>query len=337
MIAGLNVETVDVLAIPPSVSIFGIPGTGKTTEMARAFQNALYIQSSGSILHAYAHWAKLHPELNLKIPARITFDENYIKANGGSPTACLVNIVSRYLAACDAGKSPYEGIIFDEWNVICERVWTEMKTDPWGIFKGRSGKFNIFAAMDYFRDLHRKVLSIQRRTRKMLGFVSHAQMPKFDEDENSITKGQLKWRGGPGMPQGLSGSMMELCADADVVLQLEWKSAKKKEFSLDLTPAAVTPAPLAQVVTPASNPLTLDLGASAAVATPVNTVIAPTLAQVVASTSPATQDSQRVFLTELDDRWYRKFRGFGILPEEPLDIHSGKGLRELLRRGGYPV
>lgn len=49
------------------------------------------------------------------------------------------------------------------------------------------------------------------------------------------------------------------------------------------------------------------------------------------------QGAQRMFLTALDTKWFRKVRGFGVQAEEPLDVAQGKGLRELLNRAGFPV
>ncbi len=326
----------NILDLPPSVVLYGAPGLGKTTEMARAFQGVLYVQSSPSILHAYADWVAKHPELKLTIPKRITFDENHVRLNGGSWTNCLVTIMREYLAGCDAGTSPYTGIVFDEWNVICENIFAELKSDPWGKFKGRNGNLNIFAVFDAFKLIHRSALSLSRRSRKMAGFVAHYQLPKIDDDDASPTKGSIKWRGGPKMPMGLSDQTVALCADADVVLQLEIKEAKKAFSLLDLpTPGVTTPAPAP--ATPAAPQVqTLDL--SSLGATPATPAAAPAAAPAQAAPAPAKAEvGERVFYTQLDTKWFRKVRGFGVEAEEPLDIHGGKGLRELLKRAGYPV
>jgi hypothetical protein len=169
--------------------------------MARAFPKVLYVQSAPGILKAFAHWAELHPEMKLRVPAKITFDEQYVAehvrlgAKGPNPTGswtiALIDIIHKYIASCDSGKCPYEGIVFDEWNTICERIFAELKNDPWGKFKGRNGNLNIFAVFDYFKGIHRAALSLARRTNRMVGFVSHYQLPKVDEEENSPTKGLI--------------------------------------------------------------------------------------------------------------------------------------------------
>lgn len=281
---GLPLDASSVLDLPPSVVLYGPPGVGKSFEMARAFPRVLYVQSSPSILHALAHYATTHPEI--RVPDRVTLDEKVVAQHfAGSYTAAILAVVEKFVAACDAGTCPYEGIVFDEWNTLSERIFAELKTDPWGKFKGRSGAINIFAVMDAFKTIHRSVLSLARRTRKVVGFVSHFQTPKLDEDENSPTKGAIKWQGGPKMPMGLSDQVVEICAEADVVLQLMVKEAKSGDLM----------------------------------------------------SGTASTTAQRVFLTQLDPKWFRKVRGFGVEPEEVLDVKQGKGLRELLVRAGYPV
>lgn len=286
---GLPIDTSDVLSLPPSVVVYGPPGVGKSFEMARAFPKALYVQSSPSILHAYAHYAALAPGKAAPVPERLTLDEATVARHyGGSLTTAILTVVEKFIAACDAGNCPYEGLIWDEWNVLCERMYAELKTDPWGRFKGRGGNLNIFAVMDAFKGIHRSVLSVARRTRRMTGFVAHYQVPKVDEDDNSPTKGSIKVLGGPKMPLGLSDQVVELCADADVVLQMTVRDPQTGALSLD-------------------------------------------------GSAPVAQGAQRMFLTALDTKWFRKVRGFGVEREETLDIAQGKGLRELLARAGFPV
>lgn len=281
---GIPIDQFDVLSIPPSVVLYGAPGAGKSFEMARAFPKVLYVQSSPSILHALADYAAKGGQVT--VPDRVTIDERTVAQHFGNSTlTAVVTIVDRYIAACDSGKAPWEGIVFDEWSTLCERIFAELKLDPWGKFKGRSGAINIFAVMDAFKGIHRSVISLARRTRKVVGFVSHHQAPKVDDDENSPTKGLIKWRGGPKMPMGLSDQMVELCADADIVLQLAVEDAKGNLLEGTAAPAGTV---------------------------------------------------TRKFYTSLDEKWFRKVRGF-VDPVETLDFQKGKGLRELIAKAGYPV
>lgn len=280
-------DKADVLSLPPSFVIYGPPGGGKSFEAARSFPKALYVQSSPTILHALAHYAQVNPGKITRIPDRITLDERFVAQHyAGSTVAAVVDIVDRFMQLAARPDCPYEGIIFDEWSTLCERMFAELKLDPWGKFKGRSGAINIFAVMDAFKQIHRSVISLARKTRKVVGFISHYQLPKLDEDENSPTKGQIKYPGGPKMPVGVSDQVIELCADADVVLHLVVQDPQKGNL--------------------------LD-------------------------GSSEGHNGRRVFLTNLESKWFRKVRGFNVEKEEVLDVAQGKGLRELLHRAGYPV
>lgn len=308
---GLPMDTSDVLGLPPSIVIYGAPGLGKTTAAALTFPGVLYVQSSPSILHAYAHMVSMSPGLP-PVPERVTIDERTVAQHfNGSYVTAISTIVERYVAACDANRCPYSGIVFDEWNVICERMFAELKSDPWGKFKGRSGSVNIFAVFDAFKMLHRNVLSLARRTRRMVGFIAHYQGPKLDEDENSPTKGAIKWPGGPKMPMGLSDQVVELCADADVVLQL---TMKEPTVGLQLMMM-----PVAGGSGDAANSSGAGGGANSS----------------GAQAQAPSPHAQRVFLTQPDNKWFRKVRGFGVEREEVLDLSQGKGLRELLLRAGF--
>lgn len=343
-ITGLAIDTSNVLDSAPSVVIFGVAGGGKTFQMASAFQNSLYVQTSPGILRAFADYVAKHPELKWKVPQRITFDESYVMTHGGSWTMCLLEIIKLYLGACDAGKNPYEGLIFDEWSTICERIFAELKLDPWNIFKGRGGKLNIFAVFDYFKGIHRSALAIGRRSRKMVGFVSHAQMPKLVDDDGIAvkgTRGTIKWRGGPKMPMGLSDQSAELCSDADVVLQLEIKEPEKAALSLAGLDLGEPDSPAVPAVLPAMPAGGVDLLDMLGKTPQPTTVAAPAAAAPaldLGSTAP-TLAGQRVLYTALDDKWFRKIRGgMGLIrDEEPIDIGKGQGLREILTRAGYSI
>ena len=293
-IPGITLDTSNVLSTAPSVVLYGAPGGGKSTEMARAFPDVLYVQSSPTILRALAKYAEDHPDKGIKLPTRVTFDEKYAAQHGGYWSTAFKTLLESYLVADAQGKNPYSGIVFDEWSTLAERIYAELRTDPFGKYRGRNGNINIFAVMDAFKTMHAAVLSIARRTRKIVGFVSHHQPPKWDEDEASMTKGQLKHVGGPRMPLGLGDQVIAICADADVVLQLAVMDPATKQLSLGDGPEA----PPAE----------------------------------------GSHDFRRVLLTQLEQKWFRKVRGgFGLAREELIDIEKGRGLRELLRRAGYPV
>jgi len=108
---------------------------------------------------------------------------------------------------------------------------------------------------------------------------------------------------------GLSDQVVELCADADVVLQL---TMKEPTANLSL---------MMPVASDASS-----AGGGSGVGSSGSGSSAPV------APSP---HAQRVFLTQPDNKWFRKVRGFGVEREEVLDLSQGKGLRELLLRAGF--
>lgn len=284
---GIPLDTSDVGALAPSLVLYGGPGAGKSTEVARTFPNALYVQTSPTCLKAAADLHVRNPKAMPKVPQRVTLDERTVAEwKGGSTLTALAEVVKRYVAACEAGTCEYEGIVFDEWNVFCERIYGELKADTSGRFKGRSGQTNVFAVMDAFKQFHRTILGLTRRTRKATIFVCHYQTPRIDEDEASPMKGSIKWPGGPKMPMGLSDQIVEICADADAVLQMVVEESKAA-LSLD----GSAPAP----------------------------------------------ESPRRLLTQLEPKWFRKIRGFGVASSEPVDVEKGQGLREVLQKAGFKV
>lgn len=243
---GLPLDVSDVGRIPPSMVVWGAPGAGKTFEVVRAFsvqgKRALVVQSNPTILKAFQHYVAMVPGSGLTMPDRVTLDETTVATHfGGSTMAALVSVISRFIAGAQQPGFPYDALVFDEHNVFCERVFSELKASTDRRFFSKNGNQNIFAVQDAFKTFHRAQLSIARRTRKAVAFVCHYQLPKIDEDPTSPMLGQIKWPGGPKMPLGLSDQIVELCADADVVVQIAVEDPPKVALSLDNPqPAAAT-------------------------------------------------------------------------------------------------
>ena len=216
----LPIESSNGLDTAPSVVVYGPPGGGKTTEIARAFPDALFVQSAPDVLHARAVQCALSGGKE-RLNDRVTIDESTVSKLGGLTILAVQTVIQEFVKDSMSAKPTYSGLIFDEWSTLCDRVWEELKKDPWGKFQGKGGKFNVFAAMDFFKQWHREVVAVPRLTRKMIGFVSHHQPPRWDDDENSHTRGQLKTRGGPKMPMGLGDQVAALCADVSIVVELQ--------------------------------------------------------------------------------------------------------------------
>ena len=89
--APLPRELASFLGEPPSVLIYGTPGTGKSTDIFKAFPEALYLITAKGVLRPAASWVRDNPKSGLTMPLplmdpdsgkanKITFDR---KARGG--------------------------------------------------------------------------------------------------------------------------------------------------------------------------------------------------------------------------------------------------------------
>lgn len=236
---GLTLDDHDPSKSPCSTIIYGPPGSGKSSSMAHAFQNALFILSNRTVLDSYDSWYapaktkweadpnnkgkpfpfKTHAQLakkTLKTP-----DE--MRAANTNTWQTVSIIVQAFIDASAQGTNPYEGLIFDEWPEICARIHEDMKTDP--KFLNRNGKVNPFDVIDALKSYHRWIFTVPRVAGKMIGLVCHAQPPKyFDPDDETIPvdqRGKLQYKGGPTMPFGKL--VEQVCAAAEVVLHLTVK------------------------------------------------------------------------------------------------------------------
>lgn len=308
----------------PAFVLYGPPGSGKSLEAARLGARIFYVQTSPDALRMAfdMHRRGLFP---LPPIHRLTFDENFAAHYGGGFFySGIISIVSKFIAACDAGTCEYDGIIFDEWNTILDRVWMELLADPWGQCRSNKNpaQVNPFAVMDKFRAFHSAMLSVARRTRKLCGYVSHYQLPTYFDD--GPFSGQIKVPGGPRVPASVKDELMKICAEFSAVLEMRVK-AKKSALTIG-GPQPVQPAPA-----PTSQGPALPALAAPAAETPPPPVAAPTLA-----VEQVDDGSPRVILTQLEPDWFRKIRGYGIKAEEPVTM--GKyGLREILERAGFPL
>lgn len=215
---GLKLDTRDVLATPPAIILYGPAGAGKSTAMARAFPNCLYVQTAPTVLRPYAHWLETHksdPKIGaLKVPDRITLPK-YAPGEPGKildPRPSLKKIVSQYMDACAKGTCPYEGIVFDEWTEMAWRIYESIKADP---TYGR----NNFKRSDAIKEIHYEMAELARATNRVVGLVCHEMEPLFDLEEGSPTYGSLKYRGGPKMP--VKALSHEVSAAVDIVLRIE--------------------------------------------------------------------------------------------------------------------
>lgn len=340
---------------------YGEPGTGKSTQVARAFPQALYVQTQLDILRAAEDWVRNRPnqwpqgpsgnesgrqlfgaDSKILFPNKLTLDERSVTEVYGGWWHVAVNaIVSKFIAACTAGTNPYSALVFDEWNKICAMVYTEFQQDPYGQYKEKSGKINIFKVMTGFQLWHNQVIATGRITGRVLGLVAHAQSPRYydsDMDRGSRNFGELKVHGGPQMPVGLNASMKELCASASIVLELAIKQEPK--FSLDLSSlmgaaGAVKTEAAAGAVATAPGFSLANLGSLMKSADPAPAALIAPIGTPPAATPAASSRAPRVLHTDIKDNYFRKVRADYVTVPYEVPLTEGYGLKEFLEGLGY--
>lgn len=303
---------------PTSVVAYGPPGSGKTTELFLTLSRMIcggqhgvvVVERGPSAMRAYNDLRLKHPEWKLPEPvARLSLDAATIAEKyGGSMYTALMHFYQIMLASAAQGPLPFGAIMFDDWNEMMEEVYNELKAMPASAapqFYGKGGGQNIFAIMDAFKVFHRQFISLGKRVRRAVGFTAHIQPPKIFEESGSPYFGQVKNPGGPKMPMGLGDQIVTLCGDADVVV----------EFAVEPPPPPAMPAPPPPPV-PGAPPVALA---------PLPPLVLPSKAAL------------RQIKTTLEERWFRKVRGFDIPPFVTVDIATGQGLYALLKKAGYPV
>ena len=343
---GLPLDDFSACDVPPSVVVWGKAGLGKSYEMARAFPSVLYVQTSPDILRAAEDYHRRYPEQFPRVPGcvchndvggRLTLDERTVlQYYGGSYVRAVGTIITNFVNSADRGTLEFTGIVFDEWSTLCERIFAELKLDPWGKYRARKdpSQINIFAVMDAFKEFHRAVLAVPRRTRRMAGFVSHIQEPRYYDDVNDQHNyGKLKTPAGPKMPVGVGDQLMVLCADASMVLEMVAVAPKKQEATLNLNFGAqqqpANGAPKAAAEIPKSTFSLFGTQESKPTPPPAPEQ-APAAAQAQEEVDPTWP--RALYTSSQDDR-IRKVRGFGIPPVYEIKLGQ-RGLKELLDAAG---
>lgn len=195
--------------VKPSILIYGPPGGGKTTSVAQAFQDLLWVVSEPDSLRYYQTWAEsLSPaeRAEFRMP-RFKYIPEFQpdgKTRFNNKDA-IRQIVDRYCDAVVKGNSPYSGIVFDQHNTFAQRVYAELQADP------SYGK-NKFARIDALKSWNNWICSIPRFTNTIAVLICHEAAPKFDEDEDSPTFRKLLYKGGPAFPIGTERESMAAMA-----------------------------------------------------------------------------------------------------------------------------
>ena len=233
---GFTLDESAAFTTPPGVIIYGPPGIGKTTSIAQAFQNALYLCSKPNILAPYGSWwddqkAKGNKDILKYRPydpragalpplARYDVSKGAATAKGLSTRNFLGAILSRIAEGAIKGVRPYTTVVMDEMTDISNRVLLDFQSDP--ALSGKGGKTDGWAVAAALKEWHRNLMSFPSVTGIAMVTVCHSREPSYfgTQDQKIATdkRGALQYKGGPSYAYG---SLVEpMCADADFVIQL---------------------------------------------------------------------------------------------------------------------
>jgi len=229
-----NIKTVidPVLGIPmlagkaadyaPSVILYGKPGFGKTSIVAKSWKNILWLTSSPTTLKAHDEWMA-EPKNKTEAAkygdqaARIYLPAFETKTDGTSEPvdneALLKDYFKKFSVAKRDGKFAYDAICIDEYTEVARRVYFALEKK-----NGKSfGTVNLFKTFNSWICEWTRVLDIP------VVLICHAQEPKYDMEEGSPTYGKLKYAGGPMLP--ISTELHTLASSCDVCLRGEVEKA----------------------------------------------------------------------------------------------------------------
>lgn len=358
---GIFTETATPLRKYPSIVLYSGSGCGKSTELAVAFQDALFIKTAVTVTRPYYSWLReldratydrvrhdwtvanaahsAHIEFEnsadmegLKAVSAITgykykLEEQTLPSNVNN-WATLTAIKDQLCAAIDMGHTlPICGIVIDEATEVLRRVFIEMQQS--GSFKGRKGGTDLWAVQDGLEAWWLQMTEAFRDHGLLLASVCQEAPPSFEEGTTII-----KYRGGPATPFGRLRATM--CSAADLSLRITLEAG-----GVAGPPSIGLPPPTGAAATPPAAPSTASGPPRAPTASgappsapqaPDAVIVIPGLPAIpVAAKAPTgpSRWAKRRYWTEAHPEWQIKFRDFAISHREEL------GLRRLLRIAGY--
>ncbi len=219
---GLTLHAANPLTEPLSAIVYGPMGSGKSTEIAMAFQNALALTSQPTVHRTLASWifaavddATIQPtpecpfpwtRQGIHLPPKIWVPEHDAARKVIDPRPFFENVYTAVYAGLVKGACPYSAIIIDEMADFMIRVKTVTEAEP--------GK-NKWRKMDKIKEWVRSVASWARSLGIPVIMIMHETPPKYDQEEGSVTFGKMLSQGGPNFPYAKLisevGHMVDVC------------------------------------------------------------------------------------------------------------------------------
>lgn len=208
----------DVRASAVALNFYGQTKTGKTTEVAKAFSDCLWIVTSPTILAPYYDWFAANREfatgLGCRVPvATISLPER--DPNDPSRVFPQRKWMTDFLVAwslgCRDGTIQFPGLVIDELSTYADRVWPEF-------LDAAGGRKGTFKAVSEYVEHFRFMCQIPRTPwGRDLITVSHKSDAKYDGDEDSPTRGRFKHPAGPKFAIG--SVVRDVCQEFDGVVE----------------------------------------------------------------------------------------------------------------------
>lgn len=213
-----------------SAVVFGQSKVGKSTAVARAFSDYLWITTNPNVFAPYVDWCARNPadveKLRLNPEPKIGLAlEEYDwsapldaegRAKRNDVRKQVISFMQQWVGACRSGKAQSKGIVFDEFSTYASWVWPLF-------LQGAGGKAFTFPAQDAMADHFRWLASVPHAAGRDMICVAHSALPTYESKDGAPNYGKLKHCGGPSFGFGRLTTL--ICQAFDVVVELAYKES----------------------------------------------------------------------------------------------------------------
>ena len=208
----------DVRADAVALNFFGQTKTGKTTEVAKAFSDYLWIVTSPTILAPYYDWfatnrAEATAARN-RVPVATIYLPERDPADPCKPfrqRQWMIDFLIQWSLDCRDGKAKFPGLVIDELSTYADRVWPEF-------LEAAGGRKGMHRAVAEYVEHFRFFCQIPRTPwGRDLITISHKADAKYDNDEDSPTRGKFRHPAGPKFAIG--SVVRDVCQEFDGVIE----------------------------------------------------------------------------------------------------------------------